>query len=63
MRSVLVKTSENTYDLYINVTTTLSNKIFNDNDKSDNFLRVGNGIIVDFESAAIESITIEFFSA
>ena len=53
MKAVLVKTSYNTYDLYINVTSTLSNKMFNDNDKSDNFLRVGNGIIVDFESGEL----------
>jgi len=53
VKAVLVKTSDNTYDLYINVTSTLSNKMFNDNDKSDNFLRVGNGIIVDFESGEL----------
>jgi len=53
VNAVLVKTSDNTYDLYINVTSTLSNKMFNDNDKSDNFLRVGNGIIVDFESGEL----------
>lgn len=53
VRAVLVKTSENTYDLYINATTTLLSKIFNDSDKSDNFLRVGNGIIADFQSGEI----------
>lgn len=53
MKAVLVKTSNNTYDLYINVTSTLSNKMFNDNDKSDNFLRVGNGIILDFQSGEL----------
>ena len=53
MKAVLVKTSDNTYDLYINVTSTLSNKMFNDNDKSDNFLRVGNGIILDFQSGEL----------
>lgn len=53
VKAVLVKTSENTYDLYINVTSTLSNEMFNDNDKSDNFLRVGNGIILDFQSGEL----------
>lgn len=52
-KAVLVKTSEKTYDLYINVITTLSSKIFNDSDKSDNFLRVGNGIILDFQSGEL----------
>lgn len=53
VNAVLVKTDENIYDLYINVTYTLSNIIFKDNDKSNNFLRVGNGIIVDFESGEL----------
>ena len=48
--AVLVKTDENTYDLYINVTQTLSTKIFKDNDKSNNLLRIGNSMIVDFQS-------------
>lgn len=52
-KAVLVKIDDSEYDLYINVTTTLSSKICNDNDKSDNFLRVGNGIIVDFESGEL----------
>lgn len=45
---VLVKTSDGYYDLYIGVTQTLSTKfIKNDN---PNTMRVGNGIIVDFNS-------------
>ena len=52
-KAVLVKTDENIYDLYINVTYTFSNKMFKDNDKSDNFLRVGNGIILDFQSGEL----------
>lgn len=53
MKSVLVKTNDSEYDLYINVTSTLFTKLFLDNDKSDNFLRVGNGIIVDFNSGEL----------
>jgi len=53
VKSVLVKTDENMYDLYINVSTTVFRMIFDDNDKSDNLLRVGNGIIVDFESGEL----------
>ena len=53
MKSVLVKTNDSEYDLYINVTSTLFTKLFLDNDKSDNFLRVGNGIIVDFQSGEL----------
>ena len=52
-KSVLVKTNDSEYDLYINVTSTLFTKLFLDNDKSDNFLRVGNGIIVDFNSGEL----------
>ena len=48
--AVLVKIDENSYDLYINVTQTLATKIFKDNDKSNNLLRVGNSIIIDFQS-------------
>ena len=48
--AVLVKTNDSEYDLYINVTTTLFTNLVSDNDKSDNLLRVGNGIVVDFHS-------------
>ena len=44
---------EDTYDLYINVSQTLVTKIFNDKDKSDNFVRVGNNIIVDYQSGLL----------
>ena len=53
VKAVLVKTNNNEYDLYINVTSTIFNNLFSDNDKSDNFLRVGNGIIVDFQSGEL----------
>ena len=49
-RAFLAQADENTYDLYINVSQTLATKIFNDKDKSDNFLRVGNNIVVDYQS-------------
>lgn len=49
-KAILVKIDENAYDLYINVTQTLATKIFEDNDKSNNLLRVGNNMIVDFQS-------------
>lgn len=51
--AILVKTNDNEYDLYINVTTTLFTNFVLDNDKSDNLLRVGNGIIVDFHSGEL----------
>ena len=53
INALLVKTDENAYDLYINVTQTLATKIFNDNDRSNNLLRVGNNMIVDFQSASL----------
>lgn len=49
-RAILVEIDENTYDLYVNITQTLSTKIFDDNDKSNNYLRVGNSMVVDFQS-------------
>ena len=49
-KTVLVKIDDTTYDLYINVTQTLATKIFDDTDKSNNMLRVGNNIVVDFQS-------------
>ena len=48
--AILVKIDENTYDLYINITQTISTKIFKDNDKSNNMLRVGNNMVVDFQT-------------
>ena len=53
LNAVLVKTDDNTYDLYINVASTVFTKIVSDNDESDNMLRVGNGIIVDFNSGEL----------
>ena len=52
-RVFLAQADENTYDLYINVSQTLATKIFNDKDKSDNFLRVGNNIVVDYQSSLL----------
>ena len=51
--ALLVKIDDNTYDLYINVTQTIVTKLIKDNDISDNMLRVGNGIIVDFQSGKL----------
>ncbi|MCD8230211.1 MAG: hypothetical protein LUD14_00005 [Clostridiales bacterium] len=51
---ILVKTDENKYDLYIYITQTLSTKIFKDSDPSNNLLRVGNGMIVDFQSQRLQ---------
>ena len=53
VRAVLVKINDSEYDLYINVTSTLMKKVFVDSDKTDNFLRVGNGIIIDFNSGEL----------
>jgi hypothetical protein len=52
-KAVLVKGDEDTYDLYINVSQTLVTKIFTDKDKSDNFVRAGNNIIVDYQSGLL----------
>ena len=52
--AVLVKVDENNYDLYMNITQTLATKIFKDNDKSNNLLRVGNSMIVDFQSGKLQ---------
>ena len=49
----LYKIDENSYDLYVNVTQTLATKIFKDNDKSNNLLRVGNNMVVDFQSEGL----------
>ena len=48
--AVLVKTSENNYDIYINVTQTISSKILPDLEKDDNFIRLGGEICVDYQS-------------
>lgn len=51
---VLVQTKENAYDLYVNVTQTIVTKLFDDTDKSNNLLRVGNDVIIDFQSEIIK---------
>ena len=53
-KAILVKIDENTYDLYINVTQTISTKLFDDNDVTDNMLRAGNGMVVDFQSGLLQ---------
>lgn len=52
--AVLIKTNENTYDLYINITQTISTMLFKDDDKSNNILRVGNNMIVDFQTEKLK---------
>ncbi len=47
--AVLVKTGDDTYDLYIGIMQTVATKIFKDFDTANNFLRVGNGIIFDHQ--------------
>lgn len=51
--AIWVKTDDNSYDLYINVTQTILTKIAKSGDESDNLLRVGNGMIVDFKSETV----------
>ncbi len=48
--AMLVKLDENTYDLYVNVTQTLADKIFKSNDPSNHMMRIGNGMLIDFKS-------------
>ena len=52
-KAMLVQVDENTYDLYFNVSRTLSTKIFNDNDKSNDFLKVVNLMVIDYQSGEI----------
>lgn len=47
--AVLVKTGEDTYDLYMGIMQTAATKIFKDTDPTDDLLRVGNGIVFDFQ--------------
>ena len=51
--AVLVKTSENNYDIYINVTQTISSKIIPDLETDDNFIRLGGEICVDYQSNTV----------
>ncbi len=53
-KAVLVQTDEDTYDLYINITQTLASKLFQDSDENNNLLRVGNGMIVDYQSERLQ---------
>ncbi len=55
-KALLVKIDEDSYDLYINITQSLVTKIFTDNDKFDNVLRIGNGIIIDFKSNTLRGV-------
>jgi len=52
-KAALVKGDGDTYDLYINVSQTLATRIFDDKDKSDNFVRAGNNIVVDYQSCML----------
>lgn len=52
-KAFLAQNDENTFDLYINVSQTLATKMFNDKDKSNNFLRVGNSMVVDYQSGLL----------
>lgn len=52
-KAKLVKADDESYYLYVNVTRTLATKLFKDNDKTDHMLRVGNGMILDFQSKTI----------
>ena len=52
-KAILVNVDENSYDLYICVNQTLATKIFGDSDNANNLLRVGNGIVVDYQSESI----------
>lgn len=52
-KAILVKADDESYYLYVNVTRTLSTKTFKDKDKTDHMLRVGNGMIFDFQSKTI----------
>lgn len=52
-KAILVNVDENSYDLYLCVNQTLATKIWKDNDNANNLLRVGNGIVVDYQSESL----------
>ena len=52
-KAFLAQNDEDTFDLYINVSQTLATKMFNDKDNSNNFLRVGNSMVVDYQSGLL----------
>lgn len=54
--SVLIKTDEDNYELYINVTQTLMTKLVKDHGILGNFLRVSDTIIKDYQSSDVTSI-------
>ena len=51
--AILVKTDENIYDIYINVTQNILTKLFEDSDQSNNLIRIGNNICIDFQSEKV----------
>ena len=51
--AMLVNVDDNSYDLYLCVNQTLATKIGRDSDKANNLLRVGNGIVVDYQSESL----------
>ncbi len=51
--AILVKTGENIYDVYVNITQNIITKLFKDNDQSNNLIRIGNNICIDFQSEKI----------
>ena len=52
-KAILVNVDENSYDLYICVNQTLVTKIWRDSDNANNLMRVGNGIVVDYQSESL----------
>ena len=52
-KAILVNVDDNSYDLYLCVKQTLATKIWGDSDNANNLLRVGNGIVVDYQSESI----------
>ena len=52
--AMLVNNLENNYDVYINITQTISTKMFKDNDKSNNLIRIENNLCVDFQTEKIK---------
>ena len=52
-KAILVNVDDNSYDLYLCVNQTLVTKIWGDSDNANNLLRVGNGIVVDYQSESV----------
>ncbi len=53
-RALLVQTSDSTYDLYMGVSQTPATMLIKDFDPHNNFLRAGNGILLDHQSERFE---------